>query len=76
MARNIVAPVGLALLALALAACQAGRSERTLAEMNPAEVEAAVKELEDACRERGVNTGSRAYDECVKAEAVKRGYTR
>lgn len=66
----------LAALMLALAGCMAEPRGKTIEEMSPAEVEAAVKVLESACRAAGISTGSRDWDDCVKAEAIKRGYTR
>lgn len=76
MAGQSITTISLAMLALGLAACQSDRSARTFAEMSPAEVEAAASELQAACRAQGIGTGSRAFDQCVKVEAVKRGYTR
>lgn len=76
MAGQSTTAIGMAMLVLCLAACQSDRSAKTFAEMNAAEVEAATRELQDACRARGIGTGSRAFDQCVKVEAVKRGYTR
>ncbi len=63
-------------VALFLAACGGEPTGKTIEEMSPAEVERAVKALESACRARNVSMGSRDWDDCIKEEAVKRGYTR
>lgn len=59
-----------------LAGCRAEPMGKTIEEMSPAEVEAASQALMAACRARGVDMGSRAFDDCVKEEAIRRGYTR
>lgn len=63
-------------IALMLSACNGEPTGKTIEEMSPSEVERAVKALESACRARNVNMGSRDWDDCVKEEAIKRGYTR
>lgn len=63
-------------LALALAACSSEPKGKAMEDMSPAEVEAAVKGLESACRARGLSMTTRAWDDCVKEEAIRRGYTR
>ncbi len=63
----------LGLAALALTACKPETAAKRIEDMNPAEVEALVKELEAACRRQGVELSSRAYDDCIRAEGVKRG---
>lgn len=62
--------------ALLLSACNGAPTGKTIEEMSPAEVERAAKALESACRARNVSMGSRDWDDCIKQEAVKRGYTR
>lgn len=46
---------------------------RKLEQMSPQEVEAVSNELIAACKRAGIDTGSRAFDDCVKREAKRRG---
>ncbi|HRE20133.1 MAG TPA: hypothetical protein PKW21_03775 [Rhabdaerophilum sp.] len=59
-----------------LTACNGEPTGKTIEEMSPGEVERAVKALEAACRTRNISMGSRDWDDCIKEEAIRRGYTR
>ena len=61
---------------IALAGCRTEPVGKTIEDMTPVEVEAASQALMAACRARGVDMGSRDFDDCVRQEAIRRGYTR
>ncbi|MCA1953449.1 MAG: hypothetical protein LDL22_10445 [Hyphomicrobiales bacterium] len=65
-----------ALALLILAGCTPEPSGKTIEEMSPAEVEAAIRVLEAACRRAGIAMTSRAWDDCIRDEAIRRGYAR
>lgn len=68
--RIVVLLTGILIASLAAAQTTQGRK---LNDMSPAEVEAVSNELVAACKRAGIDTGSRAFDDCVKREAQKRG---
>lgn len=59
--------------ALALVACKPDGPQKPLADMSPEEVEALSNSLQAACRQKGIDPAMRAFDDCVRDEAKRRG---